>query len=335
MYIMPPKKDKVKKSVESKSKKDGAKTKQGVKININIDQSKRTRSLPKAPVARRMLPAYSSAPQGASYLGAHYPNVQPNTFQQSTSSAPNPADIGKAVFNSILDEAKKRERLAYGFGGFETAGQQANNLFEGQYRAGRNFQPIILEPTTETENAVDEAITLPPTSNNILTPSSFENKAPSLPSTNENSLVGLNADERRDNDLDNLVLHESKSATEKKVDKALNEVAGEDDEEEYLLEPIVNKAEQNTKALEVQLESEEAGFIGRNVTKKVYEKVDEEYQIAPVPNRRASIQELKDYIDELNGAFNTNYSNNFKGKGAREDLLRTIRVAILKAHDNI
>ena len=68
---MPPKKDKTKVKVSKKDKTENAKTKQGVKINIDIDQSKKTRGVaPKPPVVRRMLPAFSSAPQGASYLSS-------------------------------------------------------------------------------------------------------------------------------------------------------------------------------------------------------------------------------------------------------------------------
>ena len=338
---MPPKKDKTKVKVSKKDKTENAKTKQGVKINIHIDQSKKTRGVaPKPPVVRRMLPAFSSVPQGASYLGAHIPARQdaPININKPSITA---EDIGKSLFNSILAETRRREEANRGFGGFQTAGEQANTMFGGVYRMGNSSQPIVSDiEDSATERAIDNAVMDNPTTNNILEENKLEHRGQVLPKVAppENSLGELNAEERRDNALDNLVLHETKSATEKKAEKSLNENLLEENEEdeEYILNPITKPAEQKQKQLELSLEDYESQYRGKNVTKEIFNRVDDAYNgIYKIPDRRASIQDLKDYIEELNNAFNTNYPTDFKGAGAREKLNRIIRVAILKANDDI
>jgi hypothetical protein len=213
---MPPKKQKVK---VRKSSKRGDK---GVNIKIVIDQSKKTKGVaPKAPAVRRALPAFSAMPQGPSFLGASYPNRQ-------DAPAPQPLDtnvIGDRIFNQLLEESNRRQQSARGFGGFQTSGEQLNQIYDGQYsRSGRNNAYIISNPNeSSTTRALDYAIFDDPTTNNQILGNKLSNQGSRLPSTNENSIGALNADERRDNNLDNLVIQEKKSKMEATVNSDLDE----------------------------------------------------------------------------------------------------------------
>lgn len=215
---MPPKKAKLKVRKTSKS----AGTKQGVKINIHIDQSKKTRGgAPKPSVARPTLPAFSAIPQGPSYIGAQQPIPQPSA-----------SDVGKEVYNHLLMENMKRNQLAYGFGGFQPVNEQTNQLFDGEYRAGRYGQPIILPPSeSNSTRAINYSVFDDPETNSIMESNKLSNRGSVLPTIGENSIVELRAEERRDNDLDNLVLHEKKTAIDKDVSRALDENLDEEYEE--------------------------------------------------------------------------------------------------------
>jgi len=325
---MPPKKQKVKVSKTSKS------AGKGVKINIVIDQSKKTKGgAPKAPVGRRALPAYSAMPQGPSYLGAHYPNVQPNTFQQTTYSIP---EVGKEVFNHLMLEARKRENSARGFGGFQTAGAQANQLFEGEYRAGRNYQPIIYLPESAETTAVEREVFDDPEHNQIIG-DKLINRGSRLPNTNENSIIELNAEDRRDNALDNLVLHEKKGKMEAQVNRTLDEdLLEEEGNEDVAFSEIGNPTEQAQRAKELILESDESQYQGRNVTAKMKKKIYDIYSLPPIPPpKKATLSELKSYITFLNDSFGTSYETNFSGRRAVDDLRRVIRIALLKEYDDL
>jgi len=321
---MPPKKDKTKVKVSKKDKTENAKTKQGVKINIHIDQSKKTRGVaPKPPVVRRMLPAYSPNPQGASYLGAHVPARQdaPININKPSITA---EDIGKSLFNSILAETRRREEANRGFGGFQTAGEQANSLFGGVYRMGNSSQPIVTDiEDSATERAIDNAVMDNPSTNNILEENKFENRGQVLPKVAppENSLGELNAEERRDNALDNLVLHETKSATEKKVEGAILEELTEEDAKESIAE-------------QKQAEEERVN-PKKSLTKSIKDVVKEYYEIAEPPNRRDNLDTLKSYLQGLNKVIGTNYETNYKGADARDKLYANIKSAFFDAYNQI
>jgi len=224
---MPPKKAKVK---VSKSTKSG--TKQGVKINIVIDQSKKTRggNAPKPPIVRRALPAFSAMPQGPSYVGQQYrTTTQDSPLNISTIDY---NILGKRVFNHLLEESQNREKSASGFSGFQTAGSQANQIFDGIYRPGRRGEPIILEPQNDISTAVDRYVTDDPETNSIIIANKLDNRGSRLPQIGENSIFELTAEERRDNALDNLVLHEKKSRAEIDVNNALDEDLYEENQEQ-------------------------------------------------------------------------------------------------------
>lgn len=321
---MPPKKDKTKVKVSKKDKTEGAKTKQGVKININIDQSKKTRGVaPKPPVARRMLPAFSSAPQGASYLGAHVPAKQdaPININKPSITA---EDIGKSLFNSILAETRRREEANRGFGGFQTAGEQANTMFGGVYRMGNSSQPIVTDiEDSATERYLDNAVMDNPSTNNIIEENKLEHRGQVLPKVapEESSLGELNAEERRDNMLDNLVIHETKSATEKKVEGALLEELDEEDAKE--------------KIAEQKQAEEERVNPKKSLTKSIKDVVKEYYDIAEPPNRRDNLDTLKTYLQGLNKVIGTKYETNYKGADARDKLYANIKSAFFDAYNQI
>jgi hypothetical protein len=326
------------KKQKSKLFKKSSKNKQGININIKIDQSKKSSnrkpSSSKKPLTGyKPIPPYSSIlPQGATYLGAHIPlqNIQQPTYNQ-----PSITELGKEVFNNLMLESKRRENSAYGFGGFQSSTSQINQLHDGIYTT-QNNRPIILQDYNQTSEYVDENVFDDPTTNNIITYNKLENKGQKLPSINENSIVELNAEERRDNDLDNLVLQEKKSSVEKQVDKGLDEelIEEEDIDLTKSFSDIRTKSGQEQRLLELSLEEKEKRIAGTNLTpdKKRYLKVN--FNIPEVPSRSASNQELKDYITTLNRIFDTDYSINFKGKDAKEKLFRTIRLALITEYDN-
>lgn len=327
---MPPKKAKVK---VSKSTKSG--TKQGVKINIVIDQSKKTRggNAPKPPIVRRALPAFSAMPQGPSYVGQQYrTTTQDSPLNISTIDY---NILGKRVFNHLLEESQNREKSASGFSGFQTAGSQANQIFDGIYRPGSRGEPIILEPQNDISTAVDRYITDDPQTNSIISANKLDNRGSRLPQIGENSIVELNAEERRDNALDNLVSHEQKSRAEIDVNTALDEDLLEEieDDEGFVLKEISSLIAQEQRGKELLLESEEDKFRGRNVTSKMRKKIYDIYELPPTPQRNAPLNSLRDYITKLNEQFGTSYETNFKGKRAQEDLRRVIRIALLKEYD--
>lgn len=315
------------------------KNKQGININIKIDQSKKSSnkkpSSSKKPLTSfKPIPAYSSIlPQGASYLGTHIPlqNIQQPTYNQ-----PSIAELGKEVFNNLMLESQKRENSAYGFGGFQSSTSQINQLHDGIYNRKKNGDVILLRDYNPTSEYIDENVFDDPTTNNIITYNKLENKGQKLPPTNENSIVELNNEEKRDNDLDNLVLHEKKSSVEKQVNKDLDEeiIEEEDVDLSKSFSDIRTASGQEQRLLELSLEEKEKRILGVNLTpdKKRFLKVN--FNVPNVPSRSASNQELKDYIITLNGLFDTDYSINFKGKDAKEKLFRTIRLALITEYDN-
>lgn len=341
---MPPKKAKAKPKdkvvKDAKSSKRGDK---GVKINIVIDQSKKSKGVaPKAPTGMRTLPAFSAMPQGPSFLGASYPTRQDPPI---SSSQIDYNLLGNQVYKYLLAQSNAS--------GFQTAGQQLNQIFDGQFRAGRNNVPIISEPKNDYSDDVDEAISENNESDNyrnyenqIVSFGSSSNRGSKLPSTNENSLVYLNADERRDNDLDNLVSQERKSggksrlviSDEDVVNDALDDELGEenDDNEEYVVKEVTSPRGQQERAKELSLESDEAQYRGRNVTPNMKAEIYKLYDLPPQPPAKGgSLSGLRDYLSKLNEAFGTNYETDYKGRRAETDLRRAIRIAFLKEYDDI
>jgi hypothetical protein len=325
---MPPKKQKVK---VRKSSKRGDK---GVNIKIVIDQSKKTKGgvAPKPSTGMRTLPAFSAMPQGPSFLGASYPTRQDQP----------PLDInalGDKIYNNLLAEGYRREQSARGFGGFQTAGQQMNQIFDGQYRAGRNNIPIISNPSeSNTTRSIDFAVFDDPETNNQILGNKLNSRGPMLPEIGENSIVQLDIDERRDNDLDNLVLQEKKSKATAGVEDAFDEDLREEDmqNEDYVLQEISSPRGQEQRSKELELEGEEAKYRGRNLTSKMKKDLYTIYSLPPIPTpKKATVSELKTYIEFLNDSFGTNYETNFKGRGAVDDLRRVIRIALLKEWDDM
>lgn len=324
---MPPKKQKVK---VRKSSKRGDK---GVNIKIVIDQSKRTKSgvAPKSTTGMRTLPAFSAMPQGSSFLGASYPTRQDQP----------PVDVsalGDKIYNNLLAEANRRQQSAYGFGGFQTAGQQLNQIYDGQYSVGRNNIPIISNPNeSSTTRAIDYAVFDDPETNNQILGNKLSNVSPSLPDIGENSIVQLNIDEKRDNDLDNLVLHEKKSKATAGVEGALDEELIEEyGDEDVALSEIKTPEEQSQRAKELVIESEEARYVGRVATPKIRDALSEYYALPDYPPaKKASLKQLKDYVNAMNEQFGTDYDTDFKGRKAVDDLRRVIRIGLLKAYDDL
>jgi hypothetical protein len=327
---MPPKKQKVK--VRKSSKRGGDK---GVNIKIVIDQSKKTKGVapktaPKS-TGMRTLPAFSAMPQGPSFLGASYPTRQDQP----------PLDVNvlsDKIFNNLLAESNRLRQSASGFGGFQTAGQQMNQIFDGQYRAGRNNVPIILNPNeSNTTRSIDFAVFDDPETNNQILGNKLNSRGPMLPEIGENSIVQLDIDERRDNDLDNLVLHEKKSKLTVDVEDAFDEELREEDleNEEYVLKDISSPKAQEERSKELELESEEERFRGRNLTGRMKKDLYIIYKLPPIPSKSASLGELKNYVNEINDSFNTSYETNFKGRRANDQLRRTIRLALLKEWDDL
>lgn len=328
---MPPKKAKVK---VRKTSKSGGK---GVNIKIVIDQSKRTKGqAPKASTGMRSLPAFSAMPQGPSFLGASYPTRQDAPLQP-------PLDtnvIGDRIFNQLLEENNRRQQSARGFGGFQTSGEQLNQIYDGQYsRSGRNNAYIISNPReSSTSSAIDYAVFDDPESNNQILGNKLSNRSPTLPDIGENSGIQLNIDEKRDNALDNLVSREKQGKMEATVNSDLDEDLLEEDErdENYVLKEIGSPTGQAERAKELSLQSEEDKIQGRNLTAKMKAKIYEIYSLPPIPPpKKASVYELKSYIDDLNEAFGTSYETNFKGRRAVDDLRRVIRIALLNEYDSI
>ena len=335
---MPPKKQKSK--VKKSKVKKSPSNKEGIKINININQpkkssskNKKTSSTKKPLTVYKTLPAYSSMPQGSSYLGTHIPlqNIQQPTYNQ-----PSIAELGKEVFNNLMLESQKRENSAYGFGGFQNSTSQVNQLVDGNYSRKINGDVILLRDYNPVSDYVDENVYDDPTTNQIITYNKLENKGQRLPSTNENSIVELNNEEKRDNDLDNLILHEKKTKVEKEVEKDLNEELIEEEDVDLgkSFSDIRTQSGQEQRLLELSLEEKEKRIAGVNLTpdKKRFLKVN--FNVPNVPSRSASNQELKDYITTLNRLFDTDYNINFKGKDAKEKLFRTIRLALITEYDN-
>lgn len=321
---MPPKKQKVK---VRKTSKTGGK---GVNIKIVIDQSKRTKGqAPKAPAQPRALPAFSAMPQGSSFLGASYPARQDPAVDINV--------LGDKIYNNLLAEGYRREREASGFAGFQTAGSQLNQIFDGQYRAGRNNLPIISEPRNDRSDYVDRIVFDDPETNNQILGNKLNNRGSMLPDTGENSVVQLNIDENRDNALDNLVLHEKKSKAEAQVNSDLDEdLLEERGDEDVALAEITSPRAQEERGKEIALEGEEARYTGRVATPKIRNRLDEYYDLpAYPPAKKASIKDLKDYINAMNTAFETNYDTSFRGKDAVDKLRRVIRIGLLKAYDNL
>lgn len=327
---MPPKKQKVK--VSKSSKRGGEK---GVNIKIVIDQSKKTKGVapktaPKS-TGMRTLPAFSAMPQGPSFLGASYPTRQDQP----------PVDInalGDKIYNNLLAEGYRREQSARGFGGFQTAGQQLNQIYDGQYSVGRNNIPIISQPSNDTSDYVDSIVFDDPETNNQILGNKLNNRGSMLPEIGENSIVQLNADERRDNALDNLVLQEKKSKATAVVEDALDEELREEDmeNEEYVLETITSPRAQAEQEKELSLQAEEIKYVGRVATPKIRDALDEYYTLPPYPPaKKATLYELKEYVRAMNREFNTNYETDFKGRRAVDDLRRVIRIGLLKAYDDL
>lgn len=329
---MPPKKQKVK---VRKSSKSGGK---GVNIKIVIDQSKKSKGVaPKAPAQPRQLPAFSAMPQGPSYLGASVPNRQDAPI--NISPTVDTTAIGDRVFNQLLAESNRLRQSANGFGGFQNAGQQLNQIFDGQYRAGRNNFPIISNPNeSSTTRSIDYAVFDDPETNNQILGNKLNNRGSMLPDVNDNTIGALNEADRRDNALDNLVLHEKKSKAEAQVNSDLDEELLEEDlqNEEYVLQEIASPRGQEQQAKEIALQSEEAQYIGKVATPKIRNRLDEYYDLpAYPPAKKASIKDLKDYINAMNTAFGTNYDTSFKGRDAGGKLRRVIRIGLLKAYDDL
>jgi hypothetical protein len=321
---MPPKKQKVKVRKSSKSGK-------GVNIKIVIDQSKRTKGqAPKASTGMRQLPAFSAMPQGSSFLGASVPNRQDPAVDVNV--------LGDKIFNNLLAESNRLRQSASGFGGFQNAGEQLNQIFDGQYRAGRNNFPIISEPRNSTSNYVDRIVFDDPETNNQILGNKLNNRGSMLPETGENSVVQLNIDEIRDNALDNLEQHSRKGKMEATVNAELDEDLQEEDEknEDYVLQEIGSPKGQAEQAKEIALQSEEAQYTGRQATPKIRDALGEYYDLPDYPPaKKASIKDLKDYIRAMNKAFATNYETDFKGRKAVDNLRRVIRVGLLKAYDDL
>jgi hypothetical protein len=329
---MPPKKQKVK---VRKTSKSGGK---GVNIKIVIDQSKKTKGVaPKATTAMRQLPAFSAMPQGASYLGASVPNRQDAPINISPNV--DTTAIGDRVFNQLLAESNRLRQSASGFGGFQNAGQQLNQIFDGQYRAGRNNFPIISNPNeSSTTRSIDYAVFDDPETNNQILGNKLNNRGSMLPDVNDNTIGALNEEERRDNALDNLVIQEKKSKATDEIEDALDEELLEEDlqNEEYVLQEIASPRAQEERAKEIALQGEEAQYIGRVATKKIRDILEGAYDLPDYPPaKKASIKELKDYINAMNREFKTNYDTSFKGRTAVDDLRRVIRVGLLKAYDDL
>lgn len=327
-------KSKVKKSKVRKSPSN----KEGIKINININQpkkssNKKTPSTKKPLTGYRTLPAYSSMPQGSSYLGTHIPlqNIQQPTYNQ-----PSITELGKEVFNNLMIESQKRQNDAYGFGGFQSSTSQTNQLVDGIYNRKNNGDVILLRDYNPTAEYIDENVYNDPTTNQLFEYNKLENKGQRLPSINENSVVELKAEEKRDNDLDNLILHEKKTKVEKEVDKDLDEELNEEEDIELgkSFTDIKSKTGQEQRLLELSLEEKEKRIAGVNLTPKMKHFLGINFRVQNVPSRSASNQELKDYITSLNKIFGTDYSINFKGKDAKEKLFRTIRLALITEYDN-
>lgn len=318
---MPRKKDKVNKSVKSKS--DGAKTKQGVKINIHIDQSKKTRTLPKQPVQRRMLPAFSSAPQGSSFVGATNPNVRPATTQDPFQDTRGGGNAG-LIFN-LLGQAFQSGQRSVSTSNIPNsfqANSQTNELL-GQTRQGDTRQQvyIINEPEEEKEQEVNRLTYDDPMTNALNASDKLENVVQRFPAPEPTALGELNAEERRDNALDNLVIKEKKTAQDKQVSNAILEEIDEEDAREKIAEQVQAEEERiNPK---------------RSLTKSIKDVVKEYFDIAEPPERRDSLETLKNYLAGLNREFGTNYETNYKGKDAREKLYANIRNAFFDAYNQI
>jgi hypothetical protein len=274
-------------------------------------------------------------PQGPSFLGASYPARQDAPTQP-------PLDLNvmsDRIYNNLLEESNRRERSTRGFGGFQTAGQQLNQIFDGQYRATKNNAYIISNPNeSSTTREIDYVVFDEPQTNNQILGNKLNNRGSTLPNMNENSIGALNTEERRDNDLDNLILHEKKSKVEDKVNNALDEELLEEnlENEDFVLQEIPTSGGQAQQAKELSLQEKEARFVGRVATPKIRDALSEYYDLPPYPPaKKASIKDLKDYINAMNREIGTDYDTNFKGKRAVDDLKRVIRIGLLKAYDDL
>lgn len=320
---MPPKKQKVK--VRKTSKSSG----KGVNIKIVIDQSKRTKGqAPKAPAQPRALPAFSAMPQGPSFLGASYPNRQDPAVDINV--------LGDKIYNNLLAEGYRREQSARGFGGFQTAGEQLNQIYDGQYRAGSGNSYVVVEPKNRRAEYVDSVIFDDPETNNQILGNKLNNRGSMLPDINDNTLGALDAEERRDNALDNLMIQEKKTKVSAQVDADLNEELLEEGGSALQEIDPSDIAGQAQREKELVLESDEARYGGRMVTEALKKRIYENYDLPPFPvPKKASLFELKEYIKAMNKAFGQNGQTNFSGRRAVDDLRRVIRIGLLKAYDNL
>jgi len=325
---MPPKKQKVK---VRKSSKRGDK---GVNIKIVIDQSKKTKGgvAPKASTGMRTLPAFSAMPQGSSFLGASYP-----TRQDAPAPSVDTTAIGDRIFNQLLLENNRRQQSASGFGGFQTSGEQLNQIYDGQYRAGRNNAYIISNPNeSSTTRSIDYAVFDDPESNNQILGNKLNSRGPMLPEIGENSVVQLNLDEFRDNALDNLEQHARKGKMEASVNADLDEELREEnlEDENYVIREI-KPEERADREKELALQSEEESYKGVVLTDKVKSRLISDYGLPPYPVVGTGIPALKSYIMKLNEKFGKTYDTNFKGRRAVDELRRVIRIAFLKQYDDV
>lgn len=327
---MPPKKQKVK---VRKSSKRGDK---GVNIKIVIDQSKKTKGVaPKPPVVRRALPAFSAMPQGPSHMGANYPLRQDYPAPSIDTTA-----IGDRVFNQLLEESNRRQQSARGFGGFQTAGSQLNQIYDGQYsRMGRNNAYIISNPSeSSTTRSIDNAVFDDPETNNQILGNKLSNQGSRLPNMNENSIGALNEYDRQDNNISNIVIHEKKKQDkmEASVNADLDEdLLEEEGDEDVAIREVRNVDEQAQREKELSLQTEEESYKGVVLTDKVKTRLIADYQLPPYPVVGTGIPALKSYIMKLNEKFGKTYDTNFKGRRAVDELRRVIRIAFLKQYDDV
>ena len=223
------------------------KQKQVVNVKINIDQSKRSKTVPREPSATiakkggasfRTLPAFSAAPQGFAGGGVQSPAVVVQPMPQPVQQ-PDTTTQALTAYNNLLLQSQAQQNawrsmgglnIQPSFGGLRQSSQEQNLFNPNQvpYDYYRSSAGVV-------EEVVDDLTYDDPRTNEII-----DNRleyAPQLPDLTESaSTAGLALQEKQDNALSNLVSREKLNAKDKQVQNDLNNINEEQSVNDVLSE---------------------------------------------------------------------------------------------------
>ena len=244
------------------------KQKQVVNVKINIDQSKRSKTVPREPSATiakkggasfRTLPAFSAAPQGFAGGGVQGPAVVVQPMPQPVQQ-PDTTTQALTAYNNLLLQSQAQQNawrsmgglnIQQPFGGLRQSSQEQNLFNPNQvpYDYYRSSAGVV-------EEVVDDLTYDDPRTNEII-----DNRleyAPQLPDLTESaSTTGLALQEKQDNALSNLVAKEQLSQKEKQVQNDLNNINEEETAEEITIQVPAKATKKFPKNVIIEEDDEE------------------------------------------------------------------------------